>query len=54
MTKVATIDSLLKLPSLGHYLRQDGLGFVHWLCLFFFSVFQNPKLGTEMWNVGDG
>lgn len=36
-------DSLLKLASLG--LRQDGLGFVHWLGFLF--IFQNPKLGTE-------
>lgn len=43
MTEVAITNSLLKLPSLGHCLRQDGLGFVHWLGFFFFD-FQNPSL----------
>lgn len=49
MTEVAVTDSLLKLASLG--LRQDGLGFVHWLGFLF--IFKNPRLGTEAWSVGD-
>lgn len=49
MAEVAITDSLLKLPSLGHYLRQDGLGFVHWLDFFFlFSKIPNVELKCEM------
>lgn len=48
MTEVAIADSLLKLPSLGHYLRWNGLGFVHWLGYFLFSKIPNVELKCDM------
>lgn len=49
MTEVAITDSLLKVPSLGHYMRQDGLGFVHWLGFFnLFSKIPDLELKCEM------